>query len=151
MNSITKKNSFSLPRIDACLDALRGSTWFSTLDLRSGDWQVRQDPIDADKTAFVTRRGCFRFKVLSFGLTGAPSLFQRLMDMVMSGLTWTSALCYLDDIVVFVVKLRTALNSTTCSVPAYGGNQLGGPTFQVSALGNLSGLSRLGRGIRRNG
>ena len=97
MNSITKKNSFSLPRIDACLDALRGSTWFSTLDLRSGYWQVRQDPIDADKTAFVTRRGCFRFKVLSFGLTGAPRLFQRLMDMVISGLAWTPVLCYLDD------------------------------------------------------
>jgi transposase InsO family protein len=101
VHSITKKDSYPLPRIDSCLDALRGSTLFSTLDLRSGYWQVRQDPLDADKTAFVTRRGCFRFKVLSFGLTGAPSLFQRLMDMVMSGLTWISALVYLDDIVVF--------------------------------------------------
>jgi len=91
VNSITKKAIYPLPRIDTCLGALQGSTWFSTLDLRSGYWHVRQDPIDADKTAFVTRRGCFRFRVLSFGLTGTPSLFQRLMDMALSDLTWTTA------------------------------------------------------------
>ena len=70
------------------------------MDLRSGYWQVSQDPIDANKTAFVTRRGCFRFKILSFGLTGWPSLFQRLTDMVVFGLIWISALCYLYDNVV---------------------------------------------------
>jgi predicted aspartyl protease len=101
LNDITKKYTYPLPRIDSCLDALQGSTWFSTLDLRSDYWQVKQDPTDADKTAFITGRGYFRFRVLSFGLTGAPSLFQRLMDVVLSGLTWTSALVYLDVIVVF--------------------------------------------------
>jgi len=108
VNSITKKDSYPLPHIDT-VDALQGSTWFSTLDLRSGYWQVHQDPIDADKTAFVTHRGCVRFKVLSFGLTGAPSLFQRLMDMIMVGLNLTSALCYLDDIVVFSANFEQYL------------------------------------------
>ena len=101
LNNVTRKDSYPLPHIDSCLDALNGSSWFSTLDLRAGYWQVRQDPKDADKTAFITRKGCFRFKVLSFGLTGAPSLFQRLMDLILAGLTWCTALVYLDDIVVF--------------------------------------------------
>jgi hypothetical protein len=116
LNQITKGDSYPLPHIDACLDALNGSSWFSTLDLRSGYWQVRQDPQDADKTAFITRRGCYRFKVLSFGLSGAPSLFQRLMNLVLAGLTWSIALVYLDDIVVFArnfeehrLRLRTVL------------------------------------------
>jgi len=78
LNKITRGDSYPLPRIDACLDTLQGSSWFSTLDLRSGYWQVCQNPADADKTAFITRRGSFRFKVLSFGLSGAPILFQRL-------------------------------------------------------------------------
>ena len=77
LNSITYQDVYPLPRIENCLDALDGASWFSTLDLRSGYWQVRQDPRDADKTAFITRRGCFRFKVMSFGLTNAPSVFQR--------------------------------------------------------------------------
>jgi Reverse transcriptase (RNA-dependent DNA polymerase) len=92
LNNVTRKDSYPLPRIDSCLDALNGSSWFSTLDLRAGYWQVRQDPKDADKTAFITRKGCYRFKVLSFGLTRAPSLFQRLMDLVLAGLTLVHSL-----------------------------------------------------------
>ena len=42
-------------------------------------------PDDADKTAFITRKGQFHFKVLSMGLCNAPSCFQRLMDLVLGG------------------------------------------------------------------
>ena len=101
LNAVTRQDSYPLPRTDSCLDALNGSSWFTTIDLRAGFCQVRKDPKDADKTAFITRKGYFRFKVLSFGLTGAPSLFQRLMDLVLAGLTWSIALVYLDDIVIF--------------------------------------------------
>ena len=56
------KDSYPLPRIETCLDSLRGSRFFSSLDLRSGYWQAALDPGSADKTAFVNRRGTFRFK-----------------------------------------------------------------------------------------
>ena len=58
-------------------------------------------PEDRDKTSFVTRRGQYRFKVLSFGLANAPALFQRLMDTVLKGLTWETCLVFLDDIIVY--------------------------------------------------
>ena len=64
---------FPLPRIDDILDALRGSMYFSTLDLYSGYWQVEMDQRDIDKTAFVTRQGLFRFTVMPFGLSDCPS------------------------------------------------------------------------------
>jgi hypothetical protein len=80
---------------------LNGACWFSTPDLRSGFWQVAQDPADADKTTFITRKGSFRFKVLAFGLQGSPSLFQRVMDLVLAGLTWDKCLVYIDDIIVY--------------------------------------------------
>ena len=38
--------------------------------------------------------------MLSFGLTNAPALFQRLMDLVFAGLTWKVSLVYLDDVIV---------------------------------------------------
>jgi len=101
LNAITYQDVYPLPRIESCLDALNGAGWFSTLDLRSGYWQVRQDPRDADKTAFITRRGCFRFRVMSFGLTNAPSVFQRSMDLVLTGLTCDICLVFIDDIIVF--------------------------------------------------
>src|SRR5882757_4819527 len=35
------------------------------------------------------------------GLSNSPGTFQRLMDLVLRGLTWTSVLVYIDDIVVY--------------------------------------------------
>lgn len=49
LNDKTKKDSYLLPRIDECLDALSGGgCWFSTLDLRSGCHQVAMDGKDAE-------------------------------------------------------------------------------------------------------
>jgi len=67
-----------------------------------GYWQTEIDERDRDKTAFVTRKGQWRFKVLSFGLCNAPSQFARIMELVMSGLTYDICLVYLDDILVFL-------------------------------------------------
>ena len=102
VNALSIKDSYPLPRIDTCFDALGGAKFFSTLDLRQGYWQVEIDAESAGKTTFVTRKGTFKFKVLSFGLSNAPAIFQRLMDLVLAGLTWKVCLVFLDDIIVHV-------------------------------------------------
>lgn len=101
LNEVTRKDAYPLPRIDDALDSLHRACWFSTLDLASGYWQLEIDPDDRPKTAFITRQGLFEFNVLSFGLCNAPSTFQRLMDVVLADLQWTTCLVYLDDIIVF--------------------------------------------------
>lgn len=101
LNDITAKDAYPLPRIDDALDSLTNAKLFSTLDLASGYWQVEIDAQDKCKTAFSTRHGLFEFNVLSFGLCNSPSTFQRLMDLVLADLQWTTCLVYLDDIIVF--------------------------------------------------
>jgi len=80
---------------------MNGAVWFSTLDLRSGYHNIPIKESDKDKTSFITRPGCFHYKVMPFELTCAPSAFQRLMDLVLSGLSYETCLVYLDDIIVF--------------------------------------------------
>ena len=101
LNKVTKKDSYPLPRVDDLLDSLADAQWFSTLDLRSGYWQVEVNPADREKTAFSTPHGLFQFRVMPFGLCNAPSTFQRLMGLVMAGFRWEICLAYLDDVVVF--------------------------------------------------
>ena len=38
---------------------------------------------------------------MPFGLTCAPNVFQRLMDIVLCGLTYLTCLVYLDNVIVF--------------------------------------------------
>ena len=107
LNGITYKDAYPLPHIDTCLGSMNGATWFSTIDLRSGYHNIPIKESDRDKTAFVTCRGSFRYKVLPFGLSTAPSVFQRLMDLTLCGLTYMTCLVYLDDIIVFAPDFDT--------------------------------------------
>ena len=75
LNARTKKDAFPLPRIDDSLNSLSGQAWFLTLDLASGNWQVRLSEEAKPKTAFATHSGLFQLAVMPFGLCNAPATF----------------------------------------------------------------------------
>ena len=107
---VTRKDAYPLPRMDDTLDALRSSTYFSTLDLYLRYWQVEMDQQDIDKTVFVTRQGLFRFMVMPFGLSHTPATFETLMELVLKDLNWKVCLIYLDDITVYGAGFYPALD-----------------------------------------
>ena len=100
LNAVIINDAYPLPRIDDSFDHLSGSCCFSTLDLCLGYWQVECEGSDRHKTAFATRSGLYEFRVMPFGLKGAPATFERLMETVLAGLQWNICLIYLDDIIV---------------------------------------------------
>lgn len=110
LNKITRKDVYPLPRIDDALDCLQGAEFFSSLDLRSGYWQVPMASDDKPKTAFITPDGLYEFNVMPFGLCNAPATFERMMDAILRGLKWNTCLCYLDDVVVFAPDFPTHLH-----------------------------------------
>lgn len=122
LNKVTKKDVYPLPRIDDALDRLCSAKYFSSMDLKSGYWQIEVDERDREKTAFITPDGLYEFKAMPFGLCSAPATFQRLMDTVLADLKWQTCLVYLDDVVVFAPtfeehlrRLETVLQAITSS------------------------------------
>ena len=111
VNEITHKDAYPIPRVDDTLDTLAGSKWFSTLDLKSGYWQVEVDREHREKTAFCTHEGLFQFNVIPFGLCNAPATFQRLMDIILMGLQWTSCLVYIDNMIIVGKTFDEHLNN----------------------------------------
>ena len=114
LNSVTKKDTYPLPRIDDLLDQLGKARFFTTLDLAAGYWQIRMAPEAREKTAFATHRGLYEFEVMPFGLTNAPAAFQRLMQQILLPLNPKHGVefvnVYIDDVIVFSASLEDHLN-----------------------------------------
>ena len=83
LNARTIKDSYTLARIDEMLHNLSGNSYFSSLNLRMGYYQVKMAEKDKEKSAFtVGPLGSYHWNRMPFGLTNAPSTFQRLMERV---------------------------------------------------------------------
>ncbi|XP_063216590.1 uncharacterized protein LOC134527652 [Bacillus rossius redtenbacheri] len=78
-------------------DALAGlgdTKIFTTLDLKSGYWQVPVCPADRPKTAFTAPDGRrYQFCAMLFGLMDAPATFQSMMVRVLDGLARHGLTC----------------------------------------------------------
>ncbi len=111
LNAVTRKDSYPLPRIDDALDYVAGSCWFSSLDLRSGYWQVELAAEARPKTAFTIGQGLWQFRVMPFGLCNAPATFERLMEHVLKDIPRTRCVVYLDDLLVHARDFDQAVHN----------------------------------------
>ena len=107
LNDATVHDSYAIPHISEILDDLGPATHFSLLDMRSGYWQLGIAVQDKEKTAFWSPQGLFHFIRMPFGLSTAPSTFQRFMDQVLRNLPFARA--FLDDCCVFSTSFEEHL------------------------------------------
>ena len=96
-----------LPKSDEIYAQLKGSKIYSTFNMRNGYYHMVLSEESRPKTAFVSSFGKWEFKRCPFGLAQAPAYFQRLLNKVLSGLTF--AFGYLDDILVFSPDMESHL------------------------------------------
>ncbi|CAF4193297.1 unnamed protein product [Rotaria magnacalcarata] len=101
LNAITIRDHFPLLRIDGIFDQLSDSHFFTTLDFKSGYFQVPLDRRDRSKTAFSTRDNRYQFTVLPQGITNGPPTFQRIVNHILGNSRWKYSLAYLDDVIIY--------------------------------------------------
>jgi RNase H-like domain found in reverse transcriptase/Reverse transcriptase (RNA-dependent DNA polymerase) len=101
LNQLTIKNKCPIPRIDENFDLLQGAQYFTSLDLRSGYYEIRMKDTDIPKTCIRTRYGSFEFLVMPFGLTNTPSTFQAVMNNVFREYLDDFVMVYIEDILIF--------------------------------------------------
>jgi hypothetical protein len=100
------KNQYLLPRIDDLLDQMKGATYFSKIDLRSGYHHLWIKEDDIPNTAFKTRFGHYEFIILPFGLTNAPGVFMSLMNGVFREYLDKFIQVFIDDILIYSQKME---------------------------------------------
>jgi hypothetical protein len=98
---MTVVSKYHVPIIEELLDELAGARWFSKLDLRAGYHQIRLAPGEEFKTAFQTHSGHWEYKVMPFGLAGAPATFLDAMNTTLRPLLRKCVVVFFDDILVY--------------------------------------------------
>ena len=98
INQACTADSYPLPKVDDLLANLAGGQFFSKLDLSQAYLQL---PLDERSKEFVTvntHRGLYRYNRLPFGVSSAPSIFQRTIENLLQGIKGVSV--YIDDILI---------------------------------------------------
>ncbi|GFS75837.1 retrovirus-related Pol polyprotein from transposon 297 [Trichonephila clavipes] len=113
LNAITKYPRYPLPVIDDLLTNIPHTNVMSTLDLRSGYFQLAISPRDIEKTAFITRNGTFAFLRMPFGLSGAAPNFQRAIDIILKPVIGHFVLVYMDDAIITSPSFKDHLDHLT--------------------------------------
>ena len=157
LNKACPKDSFPLPRIDQLVDSTVGHKLLTFMDAFSGYNQIMMDESDQEKTSFITSKGLFCYKVMSFGQKNVGATYQRLMNRMFHDQIGRNVEVYVNDMLVkskeeddhlgdlretfeTLCKYQMKLNPSKCAFGIYLGKFLG---FMVSQRGIEAKLDKI--------
>uniref|UniRef100_A0A2N9FA17 Uncharacterized protein n=1 Tax=Fagus sylvatica TaxID=28930 RepID=A0A2N9FA17_FAGSY len=142
LNKACPKDPFPLPRIDQMVDSASGHARLSFLDAFQGYHQIPMNEADQNKTAFITPRGTYCYKMMLFGLKNAGATYQRMVTKMFEHIIGKTVEVYIDNMLVkslheedHIVDLlqvfdilresRLRLNASKCTFGVSSGKFLG--------------------------
>ena len=97
-NRAVKVDRHPIPRIEDLFTAMSGGVAFTKLDLSHAYLQLQLEEKSREYLTINTHRGLFEYTRLPFGVSSAPSIFQRTMEGLLQGIEHISI--YIDDILI---------------------------------------------------
>ena len=89
-----------MPDIESHMDTVGGAEFITVCDIQSAYWQIPIGKKDCHKTAFITSKGEYVFKVLPFDIANAPWIFQRVVSLAFANFGQRiGLLVYMDDVI----------------------------------------------------
>ena len=85
-NEAVIREPYQIPTLEEVSHTFKGCNYFTKVDLNKGYHQLLLDEDSRDLTAFQTHLGIFRYKRLNFGLSSAAEIYQREVEMALSGI-----------------------------------------------------------------
>ena len=100
LNFVTKKDSFPMPLVSACLHKMAGAEIYSAIDMQGAFGCIEIAKEDREKTAFATPFGLYQQVRLGFGLCNGPPSFQRLTANILEDVPEDKAVGFMDDCLI---------------------------------------------------
>lgn len=108
LNKLIEKDRYPLPLIDDQIDKLGNSTYYISIDMKNGFYQIPISSNSTKYTAFVTPDGHYEFVKMPFGICNGPSVFQRAITKAVGHLPFI--LVYIDDILIAFNTIEEGLS-----------------------------------------
>ena len=109
---------FPIPFITDLLDCLNGKKFFSSVDLRSGFYNVELDDDSTGCTAFSALGQTYMYLRLPQGIKSSPIIFQQIMTEILDDLD--NCLVYMDDVLLTSITEAEALKDITRLLERFG-------------------------------
>lgn len=113
LNKYVYDDNFCFPSIYDNVEMIRGSKYFSKIDLTNSFYQIPIQEECQDVTSFICTFGQYKFTTLPFGLKSSPKIFQRTITNVLEGIK--NIIIFVDDLLLFnetAEEHRINLNNT---------------------------------------
>ena len=98
LNSRIRRFAFPTVSTQLVLQSLQGFRYFSVCDCSNAYLSIPLDEETSYLTAFVTRRGMYKWTRLCAGISSGGACFNQLVQNLFSDMLWTEVLAFLDDL-----------------------------------------------------